>query len=85
MSTASNKPNSVGNDNLDAAAADAAQVPAKGGLLERFFKLSAHNTTVSTEVIAGITTFMTMVYIVFVNPQILSAAKTPQGKSRPVR
>ncbi|TKB57576.1 NCS2 family permease [Ferrimonas aestuarii] len=42
--------------------------------LERLFKLSEHNTTVSTEIIAGITTFMTMVYIVFVNPQILSAA-----------
>ncbi|MCW8332151.1 NCS2 family permease [Photobacterium sp. SDRW27] len=44
------------------------------GFFENYFKLSAHNTTFSTEVIAGITTFMTMVYIVFVNPQILSAA-----------
>ena len=42
--------------------------------LERIFKLTAHNTTISTEIIAGMTTFMTMVYIVFVNPQILSAA-----------
>ncbi len=47
---------------------------APAGFFERFFKLSAHNTTFSTEVIAGATTFMTMVYIVFVNPQILSAA-----------
>lgn len=46
----------------------------KRGLFERIFKLQAHNTTVSTEIIAGITTFLTMVYIIFVNPQILSAA-----------
>lgn len=44
------------------------------GLFERVFKLRAHGTTVRTEVIAGFTTFLTMVYIVFVNPQILGAA-----------
>ncbi len=44
------------------------------GLLERVFKLQEHKTTVRTEVIAGLTTFLTMVYIVFVNPQILSVA-----------
>ena len=44
------------------------------GLLERVFKLREHGTTVRTEVIAGFTTFLTMVYIVFVNPQILGAA-----------
>lgn len=38
------------------------------------FKLRAHGTTARTEVIAGVTTFLTMVYIVFVNPQILGAA-----------
>ncbi|MEW6307836.1 MAG: NCS2 family permease [Bacillota bacterium] len=43
-------------------------------MLEKFFKLSAHKTTVRTEVIAGVTTFMTMAYIIFVNPSILSAA-----------
>ena len=49
--------------------------PAAGhGLLERLFALRGHGTTARTEVIAGITTFLTMVYIVFVNPQILSAA-----------
>lgn len=47
---------------------------AKQGLLERVFKLKQHGTTVRTETIAGITTFLTMVYIVFVNPQILGAA-----------
>ncbi|WON76939.1 NCS2 family permease [Serratia sp. UGAL515B_01] len=46
----------------------------KQGLLERVFKLKQHGTTVRTETIAGITTFLTMVYIVFVNPQILGAA-----------
>ena len=42
--------------------------------LERFFGLSAHGTTVRTEVIAGITTFLTMAYIIFVNPMILADA-----------
>lgn len=46
----------------------------KQGLLERVFKLQEHETTARTEVIAGFTTFLTMVYIVFVNPQILGAA-----------
>ena len=44
------------------------------GLLERVFKLKQHGTTARTELIAGITTFLTMVYIVFVNPQILGVA-----------
>ena len=43
-------------------------------MLERFFKLKENNTTVRTEVIAGITTFMTMAYILAVNPSILSAS-----------
>ena len=44
------------------------------GLLQRIFKLQEHGTTARTEVIAGFTTFLTMVYIVFVNPQILGVA-----------
>ena len=44
----------------------------RDGFLERQFALSERNTTVRTEVIAGLTTFMTMAYILFVNPQILS-------------
>ncbi|MCV9878920.1 NCS2 family permease [Brenneria izbisi] len=44
------------------------------GLLERVFKLQQHGTTARTETIAGFTTFLTMVYIVFVNPQILGVA-----------
>ena len=43
-------------------------------MLDRFFKLSERKTTVQTEVMAGITTFMTMAYILFVNPSILGAA-----------
>ena len=42
-------------------------------MLERLFKLGEHNTTVRTEVIAGLTTFLTMSYIIFVNPDILSS------------
>ena len=42
--------------------------------MERFFKLKENNTTVRTEVLAGITTFMTMAYILAVNPNMLAAA-----------
>ena len=42
--------------------------------MERFFKLKENGTNVRTEVIAGITTFMTMAYILAVNPSMLSAA-----------
>ena len=41
-------------------------------MLEKFFKLKENNTNVKTEVMAGITTFMTMAYILAVNPNILS-------------
>lgn len=43
-------------------------------MLEKFFKLKENNTNIKTEIIAGITTFMTMAYILAVNPNILSAA-----------
>jgi AGZA family xanthine/uracil permease-like MFS transporter len=43
-------------------------------MLERLFKLNERNTNVQTEVMAGITTFMTMAYILFVNPSILGSA-----------
>ena len=48
-------------------------------MLEQIFKLSENRTNVRTEVVAGITTFLTMAYIIFVNPAILSAAKMPFG------
>lgn len=47
---------------------------ASKSLFERVFKLQEHGTTVGTELIAGFTTFLTMVYIIFVNPQILGMA-----------
>jgi adenine/guanine/hypoxanthine permease len=47
---------------------------AKGGVLERYFELGKHGTTVRTEVIAGATTFLAMAYIVALNPIILSDA-----------
>ena len=48
-------------------------------MLEKLFKLKENNTTVKTEVLAGITTFMTMAYILAVNPSILSAAGMDSG------
>jgi len=42
-------------------------------MLERLFQLEAHGTTVRKEIVAGITTFLTMAYIIVVNPSILSA------------
>lgn len=51
----------------------------KQGVLERAFRLSEHHTDVKTEVIAGITTFMTTAYILAVNPNILSAAGMDRG------
>lgn len=47
--------------------------------LVKMFKLKEHKTNVRTEVIAGITTFMTMAYIIAVNPNILSAAGMDKG------
>ena len=47
-------------------------------MLERTFQLSAHGTTVRTELLAGLTTFLTMAYILFVNPDILAAAGMPK-------
>jgi AGZA family xanthine/uracil permease-like MFS transporter len=48
-------------------------------LLDNYFKLSEQKTNVKTEVIAGITTFLTMAYIIFVNPSILSEAGMDYG------
>src|SRR6185436_6995807 len=42
--------------------------------LDRRFALTAHGTTVRTEVLAGLTTFLTMAYIIFVQPAVLGAA-----------
>jgi AGZA family xanthine/uracil permease-like MFS transporter len=48
-------------------------------ILQSFFQLNKHQTTLSREVIAGLTTFTTMSYIVVVNPAILSIAGIPAG------
>jgi len=48
-------------------------------MLERYFGLREHDTTVRTEVLAGCTTFLTMAYIMFVNPDILSQAGMDKG------
>ncbi|MDD6560745.1 MAG: NCS2 family permease [Lactimicrobium massiliense] len=48
-------------------------------MLEKIFKLRENNTTVRTELIAGLTTFMTMVYILALNPTILSASGMDAG------
>lgn len=45
--------------------------------MDKFFKLKENGTTVGTEVLAGVTTFFTMAYILFVNPDILSQAGLP--------
>ncbi len=48
-------------------------------MLEQFFKLKEHDTSVRTELLAGLTTFLTMSYIVFVNPDILSSTGMDKG------
>ncbi|WP_298665627.1 NCS2 family permease [uncultured Methanofollis sp.] len=48
-------------------------------VLERYFRLKEHGTTVHREVVAGLVTFMTMAYIIVVNPAILEAAGMPFG------
>lgn len=49
----------------------------RGSAVERYFQLSENHTTVRQELLAGLTTFMTMAYIVVVNPQILSQTGMP--------
>ncbi len=49
------------------------------GFFGKLFKLNTNRTTVKTEIIAGVTTFMTMAYILAVNPNILSTAGIPRG------
>jgi AGZA family xanthine/uracil permease-like MFS transporter len=49
------------------------------GFLDQYFGLTRHGTDVRTECVAGVTTFLTMVYIVFVNPAILANAGMDKG------
>ena len=48
-------------------------------MFEKLFHLKENGTNVKTEITAGITSFFTMAYIIFVNPQILSAAGMDAG------
>src|SRR6059058_2672710 len=58
---------------------DATKPSGERAFLDRYFGLAENGTDVRTEFLAGITTFLTMVYIVFVNPQILSNAGMDKG------
>lgn len=49
--------------------------------LDDYFKISRHQSTIQREVLGGITTFLTVAYIIVVNPAILSAAGIPKGPS----
>ncbi|MGE9841933.1 NCS2 family permease [Selenomonas bovis] len=51
---------------------------ASSGFLARYFKLAEKQTTVKTEILAGLTTFIALAYIIFVNPNILSEAGIPK-------
>jgi len=59
------------------ATSSTASSPSSGGFLERRFRLAERGTTVRVEALGGLTTFLTMAYILFVNPAILSAAGVP--------
>ena len=63
---------------LDVSEHDTSSAPPSAGWVERVFKLREHNTTVRTELVAGLTTFLTMAYIIFVNPSILGDAGMPK-------
>src|SRR5258708_23004099 len=58
---------------------DTAKPARERPLLDRYFGLRESGSDVRTEFIAGVTTFLTMVYIVFVNPQILASAGMDKG------
>src|SRR5712664_4558348 len=58
---------------------DATKPSGERAFLDRYFGLSESGSSVRTELVAGITTFLTMVYIVFVNPQILGNAGMDKG------
>ncbi|CAM4240409.1 Permease family protein [Weissella hellenica] len=49
------------------------------GFLDKFFHVSAQKSTVKREMLAGVTTFVSMAYILFVNPSILGAAGMDKG------
>src|SRR3954469_17003474 len=58
---------------------DASKVATERAFIDQYFHLTENGTDVRTELVAGLTTFLTMVYIVFVNPQILGNAGMDKG------
>ena len=48
-------------------------------VIERYFGIDGRNTTIKTEILAGLTTFLTMAYIIFVNPDMLAKAGMDKG------
>ncbi|MEZ8149857.1 NCS2 family permease [Vibrio splendidus] len=52
---------------------------ANNGVLEKLFKIKAHGSSVKNELVGGVTTFATMAYIIFVNPQIMAASGMDAG------
>ncbi len=50
-----------------------------GGVLERFFKFKQWDTSIKRDTLAGLTTFIVMAYIIFVNPNILGLGGAPKG------
>ena len=48
-------------------------------VIERYFGINGQNTTIKTEILAGVTTFLTMAYIIFVNPNVLADAGMDKG------
>ncbi|MEZ9720613.1 NCS2 family permease [Vibrio splendidus] len=52
---------------------------ANNGILEKLFKIKAHGSSVKDELMGGVTTFATMAYIIFVNPQIMAASGMDTG------
>lgn len=64
-------------EELEQMSTKSSMVPSSGGWVERQFRLKENKTDVRTEVMAGITTFMTMAYILFVNPSILAETGMP--------
>ena len=59
----------------------AAPAPSSGSAIDNFFKLAERGTSIGTEARAGLTTFMVMAYIIFLNPNILMAGFA----DRPIR
>ena len=49
------------------------------GFLNKFFKIKEHKSTIQREIVGGLTTFVTMAYIIFVNPNILGEAGMDKG------